>query len=318
MHINKPDYYKELAPEMASVVDRLMVWQEQHPKTKDYYQDFVDARAEWNRGGPEMVKVFDVVMGEITLRFHIPVENSRNLPVTLYFHGGSFVVGNNDTHSRVMRTLAEQSGTIVVGVDYRLAPKHKYPAWVEDGVSAVDYLRQHGEGYGIDVEQIHLCGDSAGCHVALATALSLRDRGGDIDYLKSQVLYYGWYGMGDSISYRRWGNQVDGIMREERHGFYPHAIVGEKDALHGKYFDLFSQDLTHGIPPTFICCGEIDPLLDNSVLLYEILKDKGIACELKLYQGVMHSFIQFAECLADGREALSLGGAFLRKYSDIT
>ena len=318
MHINKWDYYSRLTPEMQQVVDHIRRWNEAHPPTEDYRQDYLDERVFWNEGGPTPEKVVEATVegphGPIPVRLHYPKGITQPAGVTVYLHGGSFMLGNNDTHSRVMRIFAEESGTVVIGVDYRLAPEHKYPSWIEESVAVVRHFHAHGADYGLDGDDIALCGDSAGAMMCLSTALWLRDDGDDISYLRSLILYYGLYGMRDSPSWRLWGNEVDGIMREDGRELFPAAILPSGDKLFCPYFDLLSNDLTHGVPPCFIVCGTADPLLDNSTTLFEILSHHGIPCELKLYPGVMHAFVHYSRMMTDAQESLRLGGQYVRSH----
>lgn len=318
MHINKPDFYSKLTPEMQTVVDYTKKWNESHPPTEDYRQDYLDERIFWNENGPTPAKVTEETVegpnGSIPVRLHYPKCSDKPQRITIYFHGGSFMLGNNDTHSRVMRIFSQESDTVVIGVDYRLAPAYKFPSWLDEGVAVIRYFHTHGAKYGLDGDDISLCGDSAGGFLALSTALYLRDHDQDISYLRALVLYYGAYGMRDSVSYRLWGNEIDGIMREDNVGLYPASVI-DAENMHSPYFDLLSNDLTHDVPPCFICCGTADPLLDNSTVLYEILKDKGMPCTLKLYPGVMHAFVHYSRMMEDARDALRLGGQYVRDHA---
>lgn len=314
MHINKYDFYKRITPEMREVVDHIRAWNAAHPATADWRQDYIEERKFWNEGGPVSAKTTELTVdgpnGPIPVRLHYP-DTGAHKGITVYLHGGSLAMGNNDTHSRVMRTFAEESDTVVVGVDYRLAPEYRYPSWILESVAVICYFHEHGEEYGLNPNDISICGDSAGAYLTLASALYLRDHEPDISWITALILYYGTYGMSDSPSYRLWGNEIDGMMREYDTTYYPSSVIDEKD-LKDPYYDLLYQDLTHDVPPCFICCGTADPLLDNSTVLYEILHDKGIPCELKLYPGVMHAFVQYTRMMEDARDALHRGGQFVR------
>lgn len=316
MHINKYDFYKRITPEMREVVDHIRAWNQEHPATADWRQDYIEERKFWNEGGPMPAKVTEMTVdgpnGPIPVRLHYPNTDAPK-GITVYLHGGSFAMGNNDTHSRVMRIFAEESDTVVIGVDYRLAPEYKYPSWILEGVAVIRYFHEHGAEYGLDPNDISICGDSAGGYLTLACALYLRDHEPEISWINSLILYYGAYGMFDSASYRLWGNEIDGMMREYDETYYPSSSIDEKD-LKEPYYDLLYNDLTHDVPPCFICCGTADPLLDNSTVLYEILHDKGMPCELKLYPGVMHAFVHYSRMMEDARDALHRGGQFVRDH----
>ena len=152
MHKNKPDWTKLITPEMAEVVAHIRQWNEEHPATSNYLQDYMDERVFWNDGGPVPAKVVEVEIegpyGKIPCRLHYPRISDQPMGMMLYAHGGSLYLGNNDTHSRIMRTLTEKSDTVVIGVDYHLAPQNRFPKWIEECVAATKYFRAHAAEYG--------------------------------------------------------------------------------------------------------------------------------------------------------------------------
>lgn len=317
MHKNKPDWTKLITPEMAQVVSYIREWNEKHPPTADYLQDYIDERVFWNDGGPMPAKVLNIDVdgpyGKIPCRLHYPRISEEPMGMMIFTHGGSLYLGNNDTHSRIMRTLAAKSDSVVIGIDYRLAPQYRFPSWIEECVAVVHYFRSHAEEYGLNANDVSFAGDSAGAWISMASMLWLRDENPDISYITSMLLYYGIYGMYDSVSQRLYGNEIDGMMREYDEKLYPASVIDEKD-LKSPYFDLLYADLTSNIPPCFICSGTIDPLVDNSTLLHAILTDKGLPCELKLYPGVMHAFLHYSRMMPDAMEAMELGGKYILEW----
>lgn len=310
---NKYDIYQKISPQMLEVVRTIQA--RQQPPTEDWRQDYVDERAFWNEGGPQPVKVVEAVVpgphGDIPVRLHYP-RLGEGLPAIVFLHGGGYYLGNNDTHSRMMRILADASGAVVIGVDYRLAPEFMFPVQVDETVAVTRYFHLHGGDFGLDGADLCLAGDSGGATLALAANLYLRDEDGDNSYITSLLLYYGAYGMRDSISLRLYGNEIDGLMRESM-GFYDEGYIRPED-LKSPYYDLMDNDLTFGIPPTLLVCGDADPLIDNSTALYEILKDKGLSVEYKVYPGVMHAFLHYSRLLPDAWDALRLGAAFRNQH----
>jgi len=109
-------------------------------------------------------------------------------PVLIYFHGGGFVFGNLDTHDAVCRALAKESGAVVISVDYRLSPEHKFPAAVEDSHAVIVWVAANAERLGVDARRIAVGGDSAGGNLAIVIAMRCRDAGGPA--LAAQVLLY--------------------------------------------------------------------------------------------------------------------------------
>lgn len=126
--------------------------------------------------------------GEIPARLYVPEGAEAVPPVTLFFHGGGWVVGTLETHDATARALARASGSAVLSVDYGLAPENPYPGPVEDCFAALRWTAANGASLGLDSGRIAVAGDSAGANLAAACALLARDRGGPA--LRFQLLIY--------------------------------------------------------------------------------------------------------------------------------
>ncbi|MCX7030731.1 MAG: alpha/beta hydrolase, partial [Spirochaetes bacterium] len=125
--------------------------------------------------------------GGIPVRIYTPGTGSV-YPVVVYFHGGGWVMSDLDTHDVVCRKLAIRSSSIVVAVDYRLAPEHPFPAAVDDAYAAVLWVNGNAKSYSGDPSRIAVAGDSAGANLAAVVALLARDRKGPS--LAGQILFY--------------------------------------------------------------------------------------------------------------------------------
>jgi acetyl esterase len=193
--------------------------------------------APWNRPVPELTAVEDLSIagagGSIRLRHYRP-SLERRLPVILYAHGGGFVVCSLDTHDRLMRLLAQRTGAAVIGVDYRLAPEHPYPAALGDCLAAHSWLHAHGREVGLEAGRLVMAGDSAGANLALATLLALRD--GQEPLPKGGALFYGCYWSRlDTRSHARFGDGTWHLSTDQMAWFWRHYL-GRTPA--GVRFDL--------------------------------------------------------------------------------
>lgn len=140
---------------------------------------FIAERHYWNEGGPVMAYSRDDVIatpdGDVPVRYHLPTMND-SAPTIVYFHGGGFILGNLETHDRIMRTLAHESYATVVGVDFSQLPEVDFPVTLRQCTAVVRRL-QAGER-GVDPCRIGLAGDASGAGLALSTYLGLQDDGG--------------------------------------------------------------------------------------------------------------------------------------------
>jgi acetyl esterase len=277
-------------------------------------------RSFWNEGGPVMARTVDDVVpgpsGDIRIRLHHPVGSgdqpgTDHPPALVYVHGGGFVVGNLDTHDRIMRTLAERTGAVVVGVDYSLSPEAKFPLAVQECAAVVEHLARHGEALGLDPHHLSMAGDSGGANLCLATALYLRDGVPAGPRLESLILYYGMFGLRDSVSQRLFGGEWDGMSRADLDHYLACYTNGPQD-LESPYLDCLGADLSHGVPPCYIAASALDPLRDDSLALAALLEAAGVPYRLRTFDGVLHGFLHHSRLLPEALEALADGADFHR------
>jgi acetyl esterase len=224
--------------------------------------------------------------------------------VLVYLHGGGFVLGSLDTHDRIMRLLAKLSGWPVIGLDYALAPEHKFPTQIDQ---IADAITQFPKLVGLRPKQFVFAGDSAGAHLALAATLALRDTGGQMP--SALLLFYGLYGLRDSPSRRLWGGPVDGLD-ETSLAFFRDAYLPSSDAQHDPRYDLLTANLAN-LPPAFVTACALDPLLDDSRALAGLIAAAGGEAELKVYEGVLHGFLHLSRLVPTATWALEDAARFL-------
>jgi acetyl esterase len=207
-------------------------------------------------------------------------------------------VGSLDTHDRIMRLLAKAADRTVIGVDYPLAPEHKFPLALD---LVMAFCRELAAGAGA----IALAGDSAGANLALAVALALR---GAVP-IEALLLYYGAFGLRDSASRRLYGGEIDGLG-EAALDFYRDAYLRSPADRRDPRHDLLVNDLA-GLPPTFVAAAAFDPLLDDSHALAGGLAAASVRHRLMIYEGVLHGFLHLSRTLPTAHEAITAGGRFL-------
>jgi len=234
------------------------------------------------------VNIKDVIIDNIPLRIVTPLNKDKMLPTIIYYHGGCFVSGGFSTHDNQLRQLSVLSGCRVIAVQYRLAPEHAYPAAHDDAENAANIIWRHSELLGVDRNYITFVGDSAGGHLALISALRVRNTG---QWLPRQLILI--YPMLDatasSNSYKI--NGSDYLLTSDTllSGF--EAYFPNTDFTHPEASPLFRNDFA-GLPPVHIITAEYDPLRDEGENLFSRMIDQGVTCTAQRYLGVIHGFFQ--------------------------
>jgi acetyl esterase len=245
--------------------------------------------------------------GDIPLRLYAS-EHGGLRPVLVYFHGGGFVFGNLDTHDAVCRALAKESGAVVVSVDYRLSPEHKFPAAVDDSYAATVWIAANAEKLGIDARHIAVGGDSAGGNLATVVAMRCRDAGGP--KLAAQVLIYP---VTDSSSLETGSHREFGegyfLTSAGMEWFTSHYLVSDDQKSHPEVSPLLAPNLS-GLPPALIITAEFDPLRDEGEAYAKRLQEAGVPVTISRYPGMIHGFVSMRGVLAGGRQAIQEAAQF--------
>ena len=154
-------------------------------------------------------------------------------------------------------------------------------------------------------------GDSGGGKLSLATNLYLRDAFGGNDYISALLLYYPGLGLTDGVAHRLQGSELDGMRRCDLDA-YKNNYMPEGADMENPYYQIVNADLTHGMPATYLCCGDLDPLLDDSNFLATVLSDRGVPVQLDVVPGVLHAFMHYGRMMPEAVECLEHSGAFFR------
>lgn len=256
--------------------------------------------------------------GEIPLRIYTPSATSApataegaTLPILLFFHGGGWVGGSVDCVENICRGIADRAGHIVINVDYRLAPEHKFPAGLEDCYAATEWAAEHGGELGGDATRLVVAGDSAGANFATVCCLLAHERGGLP--ITHQVLIY----PGVDLS----GRYVAEHGRQEG---APEMDLG--DVLGGMYVDdkaqladprcspWLAEDVSF-MPPALVVTAEFCMLRDQGEAYAKKLDADGVPTRTIRCNGVNHAFLDkvgvwpYADaCIEDIAEALTAAG----------
>jgi acetyl esterase/lipase len=246
--------------------------------------------------------------GLIRVRVYSP-KATGTLPILIYFHGGGWVAGDLDTYDATCRALTNAAGCIVVSVDYRLAPEHKFPAAPDDCYAAVKWVAANASQINGDGTRLAIGGDSAGGNLTAVVAEMSRDRGGPA--LSFQLLVYPVTDYNfETSSYRE---NADGYLltRDAMIWFWNHYLAAPSEGTLPQASPLRSKNL-RGLPPALVITAGFDPLRDEGEAYAACLRDAGVPVVLSRYDGMIHGFFGLSSMLDQGKAAMAEAGNSLR------
>jgi acetyl esterase len=225
----------------------------------------------------------------IPARVFTPSGEAGPLPILVFFHGGGWVFGTLETHGDICRTLCHRSGSLVVSVDYRRAPEHRFPAALEDCCAAVRWCAGHAAEIGGDPTRLAVAGDSAGGNLAAAVALRVRDEGGPT--LALQALIYPVTNCAfDTASYHQYASGY-GLTRDMMRYFWKSYLSRPADANLPAASPLQAADLT-GLPPALVLTAQYDVLRDEGEAYAARLAQAAVPVRCTRYLEMNHGFVQ--------------------------
>lgn len=190
---------------------------------------------------------------------------------------------------------------MVVSVDYRLAPEHKFPAAAEDSYAAAKWAAENAASIGVDPSRIAVGGDSAGGNLAAVVALMARDKH-EISIAYQMLIYPV---TNHSYATESYTENADGYLltKDSMEWFWNHYLRNEEDGKNPYASPLQAKDLS-GLPPALVLTGEFDPLRDEGEAYAERLKEAGVPVEAKRYDGMIHGFFWMPGVLEQGRKSI--------------
>jgi acetyl esterase/lipase len=212
------------------------------------------------------------------------------MPVILYMHGGGWVLGNADTHDRLVRELAVGAGAAVAFVEYDRSPEARYPVAIEQGYAAAQWLTREGSMWGLDPARMAVAGDSVGGNMTAALALMAADRG-DVRFVHQSLYYPVTDAAMDTGSYAQFAE-----------GYYLTAKAMEW------FWDAYAPDVEQrsepyasplrasdaqlaAVPPALVIVDEADVLRDEGEAYAARLRTAGVAVTTVRYDGAIHDFM---------------------------
>ena len=283
------------------------------PEARAYYSQ---ARFATNPDAPELARVAPLAIpaphGVIPARLYVPKEPRQRdglSPALVFFHGGGWVIGDLDSHDVVCRQLAVEGALIVISIDYRLAPEHKFPAAAEDAVAATQWVAGNARELGIDASRLSIGGDSAGGNLTAVVALAARDAGGPA--LAGQVLIYPATDFAMTHGSHSEPETSVLLTHSVIRWFRDHYLNSAADIHDWRASPARAQNLA-GLPPAYVLTAGADPLRDEGNEYADRLRQAGVPVTTKHYPGQFHGFFTMGKLLAKANVAVGEIGAWLK------
>ena len=246
--------------------------------------------AHFRKSRPENIVAKDFAVGPVLCRRYAP-RLSKNLPAMLYLHGGGFVLGGLESHDDVCAEISARADIAVVGVNYRLAPEHPFPAAFDDAWAVLQRLAGQ-------FDKIIVGGDSAGGNLSAAVALKARDLGGP--KIAGQVLIYP--GLGGDVTKGSYLSQANAP------GLATKDVVYYRDIYKGgshKFAEPLRETDFAGLPPAFIVAAGLDPQCDDSENYAAKLRNVNVPVKVRQEPLLVHAFLRARHMSEPARESFS-------------
>jgi acetyl esterase len=252
--------------------------------------------------GKPSAKIEDIAFpvgptGSVPVRIVRPAGTADVLPAVIYIHGGGWILGDRNTHDRLVREIAVGTGAAVVFVDYDRSPEARYPVAIEQAYAATRYVVDHGADLRIDASRLAVAGDSVGGNMAAALTLMARQRRGP--KIAFQVLFYPVTGADfDTASYTRFADGpwlTKRAMRWFWDAYLPDVAARKQPTATPLNASL---DELAGLPEALVVVDENDVLRDEGEAYARRLSDAGVRVTSTRYNGTIHDFAML-NALAD-------------------
>ncbi|ACT57825.1 alpha/beta hydrolase [Hirschia baltica] len=286
-------------------------WRQQFTKVRN---NFIHVMQTIEPDLPQMQSVEDLHIecgdGPIPGRVYTPYSAKHPVgPALVFFHGGGFVMGDLESYDSICRRLADASGCRILSVEYRLAPEHKFPAQVNDAVTAFKWAVENAEKWGADRSKIAAGGDSAGGNLTMVVTRAAQN--GECPAPVFQLLIYPLAQFVDL--------KEKGVSLQEGSFFSPAAfefcrsayLEKDQNPLDLRISPLFYSNFQK-LPPAHVITAGWDPLRDEGRIYADKLVAAGVKVTHKDYQSHPHGFFNSTAVSKSARDAIVAAGKVLK------
>ena len=265
---------------------------------------------------PEVFKLEDKLIAyngvNIPVRVYHPfsAQTHSALPALVYLHGGGWTIGDLDTHDVLCRSLCLQANVVVVSVDYRMGPEHKFPAAFDDCVAAFEWTVENAVHLGIDAKRIAIGGDSAGGNLTAAACLQLRSH--PVQPAFQLLIYPATIMWQDTPSYHANGQGY--LLTKDSIAYYTDNYLRDRnDAKDWRASPQWAESHA-GLPPAFVLTAGYDPLRDEGLMYADALSKAGVSTQYVCFERQIHGFITMGRIMQEANTAVSMCAQVLRTH----
>lgn len=247
--------------------------------------------------------------GDIPVRIYTP-KGQGPFAALVYYHGGGWVIGDLDTVDVPCRLLTNIANCVVISVDYRMAPEHKFPAAADDSYAAAKWVVKNGPSIQVDPQRVAVGGDSAGGNLAAVVSLMARDKK-EISLAYQMLIYPVTNHSYETASY---SENADGYLltQDSMVWFWNHYLRNEEDGKNPYASPLQAADLS-GLPPAFVVTAGFDPLRDEGEAYAKRLREAGVSVEATRYDEMIHGFFWMPGVIEQGKKCIGQAAMALKR-----
>ena len=303
-----PEIIKQLAEQKAAGLPQ--VWEAPIPVIRELTQGRVAFA-----GTPEPIQavINRFIPGptaDLPIRIYRP-NNDQNAPALVFFHGGGWVLNFIDIYDAAMHRLANQSGSVIISVNYQKAPEHPFPIPFDDCYATLLWVIANAAQLGIDKNRIGVAGDSAGANLASGVAIKARDNSVALSF---QVLIYPCNDRDfDTTSYKENATGY-GLSTQAMQWFWDQYLQGSHHDENPYAIPMRAPSFK-ALAPAIIITAQYDPLLSDGERYAELLHRDGVPVLYKGYEGMIHGFFTNLAVTPTAREAIDFVAYEVKKIT---
>jgi len=307
-------FEKELHPEALSIIHDIREAEKSGERIPMYKMNHVEARNSYlamrsalSPPAPNVYKILNIKIpvkgNNINARYYRGINNNNKklLPVTIFFHGGGWVIGDLDTHDVVCRQLANEGSFDVISIDYRMGPEYRFPTAINDSIDSINWVAKNSINLPINTNKIAVCGDSAGGNIAAVCCINQKIN--PTTPISFQALIYPSTHFGAKYPSI---DKYDGyILSKLLMNWFEEKYINKDQLNDWRAAPILFKNLKNLCPSLIVVAG-CDPLRDEGIAYGETLKKAGNDVEIKVFEGQIHGFLTMGARISDSNKLISL------------